>query len=186
MLSAVAKRYAAALFEIARDARRIELLDKQTEMLQAVFAAEDVLAFFNAPQVTAQAKKGVIDKRLSGVLDPALVNLLKVLVDHGRMNVLPEILEYFNLMTDAHCGVEDVTIVSAVPLEQAQLDAITAEMKRFSAVDNLRVKTEVDDGIIGGVKVLLGSNFVIDGTVSTRLRELRDRLVRYRHRGVGA
>ncbi len=185
MLSAVAKRYAAALFEIARDGSKIELLDKQTELLQAVFGADDVQAFFNAPQIATQAKKAVIDKRLGGQLDPALINLLKVLVDHGRMNLLPEILEYFNLMTDAHRGMEDMTIVSAVPLQQAQLDAITAQMQRFSAVPSLRVKTEVDDGVIGGIKVLLGGNFVIDGTVSTRLRELRDRLTRFRHTGVG-
>lgn len=186
MLSAVAKRYSAALFEIARDGSKIEEIDKQTELLMAVFGAADVRMFFDAPQITAQAKKAVIDKRLAGELDPALVNLLKVLVDHGRMNILAEILEYFNLMTDEHRGVEDVTIVSAVPLEKAQVDAITAQMQRFSAVPSLRVNTEVNDGIIGGVKVLLGSNFVIDGTVSTRLRELRDRLVRYRHTGTGA
>ena len=186
MLEAVAKRYASALFELARDAGRIEEIDKQSEMLLAVFADGQVKQFFALPQISVQAKKGVLDKQFSGKLDMGLLNLLKLLVDKNRIAQLESILEYYNWLTDQFRGVEDVTLVTAVPLEQAQVDEIIGQVKRFSSVPELRIHTEVDDGVIGGVKVLLGRNLVIDGTISTRLRQMRDRLVRYRHAGVGA
>lgn len=186
MLGAVAKRYAGALFELALESGRLEEIDNQSEMLLEVFADRGLLTFFQAPQISAEQKKGVLDKRLKGQLDASLLNLLKVLVDNNRADALVDILRYFNLMTDQHRGVEDVTLVSAVPLQQAQVDAIVAQVKRFSRADDLRVAAEVDDGVIGGVKVLLGESQVIDGTVSTRLRELRDRMVRFRHSGTGS
>lgn len=174
MHGAVARRYAEALFEAAREqGADIEQLDAQAKVLGALYADSEVRNFFTSPQVPAEKKKAAAQAQLDGKLDRLLVNLLKVLIDHDREGELPEICEYFDLLTDQSRGVEEVEITSAVALSDAQREAITAALLRFSAYGSLRVDTKVDPEVLGGVKVRLGRNQVIDGTVAARLAELR-------------
>jgi F0F1-type ATP synthase delta subunit len=70
-------------------------------------------------------------------------------------------------------------------LTEAQLAEVVRQAKRFSSYNDLRVKTEVDHGVLGGIKVKLGDHLVLDGTVSTRLHDLKQRLMLYQHRGTG-
>lgn len=186
MPGAVAKRYAMALFELALDSGRVEQLDDQAKVLEQLFADRQVKGFFLSPRIPADQKKQVLERQLAGHLDIALLRLCKLLIDKRRIEFLPEIMREFDVLTNKHIGIEDVTIISAVALTEPQRDAIVAIVSRFSAYGKLEVHTEVDSGVLGGVKVRLGENVVIDGTISSRLRVMRDSLYRYHHSGVGA
>lgn len=186
MLDTVAKRYASALFEIALEADKVELIDAQAEVLEAVFADKQIMAFLNSPRIPDATKKGLVDKLLADKFDSTLTNLLKLLVDKKRTSSLQAILRYFDILTDQHRGVEVVTIISAVELEPGQQAKIVEQLKRFSEYGNLEVKTEVEPAVLGGIKVKLGDNLVIDGTVSSRLKQMRDKLYQFRHSGTGA
>lgn len=177
MQGAVARRYAQALFEAARQSGAdIEQLDAQAKVLGALYADNEVKNFFTSPQVPSEKKKAAAEARLGGKLDGLLINLLKVLVDHDREAELPGVCAYFDLLTDQSRGVEEAEITSAVPLSDAQREAITAALLRFSAYGSLRVDTKVDPAVLGGVKVRLGRNQVLDGTVAARLADLRSGL----------
>lgn len=186
MQGAVAKRYAQALFEIGQAQGKLEHLDAQAKQLADVFSDKRVLQFATHPRIPADQKKAVLATRLGGGFDPLLLNLIRLLIDKKRIGVLLEILRWFDQMTDAASGVEGVTIVSAVPLTDEQQQAVLAGVKRFSAYGELRVETKVDPALLGGVEVRLGGNLVVDGSVASRLKQLRDRLYKYRHRGLGA
>ena len=185
MLDTVAKRYASALFEIALEDHKVEVIDAQAEVLETVFADVQVMTFLNSPRIPDETKKGVVDKLLGDKFDKTLINLLKLLVDKKRTSSLPGILRYFDILTDQHRGVEVVTIVSAVELDPAQQTQIVGELKRFSEYGNLEVKTEVNKGVLGGVKVRLGDNLVIDGTIATKLSQMREKLYHFKHTGTG-
>jgi F-type H+-transporting ATPase subunit delta len=174
VLQAVAKRYARALFEIALERDLLERYDDQADVLEQVFAEKQIRMFFQSPRISA------------GMLELELLNLLKLLIDKRRILYVTPIMSYFNYLTNVHRGVEKVTLVSAVELSAAQRESIISELKRFSAYEKLRVETEVDRGVIGGVKVQLGDHLVVDGTVSSRLNDMRERLLSFMHRGTGA
>lgn len=186
MLDTVAKRYACALFEIALEGNKVEVIDAEAEVLEEVFADSQVMAFLNSPRIPDATKKGVIDKLLADKFDKTLINLLKLLVDKKRTSSLPAILRYFDILTDQHRGVEVVTIVSAVELDAGQQAQIVEQLKRFSEYGNLEVKTEVNKGVLGGVKVRLGDNLVIDGTLSSKLKQMKEKLYQFHHSGTGA
>jgi F-type H+-transporting ATPase subunit delta len=183
---AVAKRYAAALFEIALEQGRMQELDQQARMIEPLFKDRLLRDFFLSPRINAEAKKRVVEARLKDQVDRVLLNLIKLLIDKRRIGFLPDIMRYFDFLTDQRLGVEDATIVSAVPLTPQQRDEIVSEIKRFSSYGELRVKCEVNSRVLGGVKVKLGDHLVLDGTLSSRLAEMRRRLYMYRHRGTGA
>jgi len=185
MPGAVAKRYAAALFELALEQGKVEDFDAQAQFLEDLFADPHVRGFFHSPRIPAVRKKQVAKRQLADYLSTSVISLVLLLIDKRRIGFLSEIMREFDELTDKHRGVEEVTIVTAVPLTAAQRQAVVNEVRRFSTYGDLRVSAEVDSGVLGGVKVKLGSNIVIDGTLSSRLSEMRDRMYRYRHRGVG-
>jgi F-type H+-transporting ATPase subunit delta len=185
MLGAVAKRYAEALFQVAVDQGRMQEIDTQAKLLEPLFKDHQVRDFFTSPRIPAAKKKQAFEARLAGRIDPMLLSLIKLLIDKDRIASLPQVLRYFDILTDQRLGVEEATVVSAVPLSDAQLAAIVAQAKRFSSYNDLRVKTEVNSGILGGVKVLLGDHLVLDGTVSSRISKLKHSLLVYQHRGTG-
>lgn len=186
MPGAVARRYADALFELALEQGKVELVDTQAQFLEDLFSDAQIRGFFNSPRIPGEQKKRLVTNLLADKLDPMVHNLVRLLVDKRRIQFLPTIMREFDVLTDKHRGVEEVTIVSAVPLSEEQRQTILNEIRRFSTYGDLRVETEVDGGVLGGVKVRLGENIVIDGTISSRLSEMREKLYRYRHRGVGA
>jgi F-type H+-transporting ATPase subunit delta len=183
---AVAKRYAMALFELAVETGRLREIDDQAKMLRPLFAERRLKDFLLSPRIPAADKKRVLDSVLGARIDRVLLNLLKLLVDKRRMAYMPDIMRHYDILTDQRLGVEEVTVVSAVPLTDEQRSQIIARVKRFSSYGELRERYEVDSGVLGGVKVRLGENLVLDGTLSSRIRQMRERLYRYRHRGVGA
>jgi F-type H+-transporting ATPase subunit delta len=180
MQSTVAKRYAEALFSAVLDAGRLQQVDAEAQSLATLFSDRSVRNFLTTPQIAAERKKAVIDKQLAGKLDSTLINLLKLMVDKNRIGELPQVLEYFDQLTDQSRGVEEVTIYSAVPLSDEQRSTIVDQLKRFSAYGELRVRAEVDPALLGGVLIKLGRNLVLDGSVSSRLAALRTRLEKAR------
>ncbi|MCC7477143.1 ATP synthase F1 subunit delta [bacterium] len=178
MLSTVAKRYAVALFAAAQEAGRVEKIDAEAKVVARLFDDRQVRDFLTSPQIPVERKKDALRKQFGGRLDPLLVNLLQLLVDKKRIGELPQIMEHFDVLTDQSRGVEEATIVSAVPLSDEQRQAIEQQLKRFSAYGQLRINTVIDPALLGGVLVRLGRNLVLDGTLSSRMTALRSRLDR--------
>ncbi len=184
MLSTVAKRYAVALFAAVLEAGRVEKVDAEAKSVARLFDDRLVKDFLTSPQIPAERKKDVLRKQFGGRLDPLMVNLLMLLVDKKRIGELPQIMEHFDVLTDQSRGVEEATIVSAVPLSAEQQQAIEDQLKRFSAYGQLRITAQVDPSLLGGVMVRLGRNLVLDGTVSSRMQALRSRLDRVVRQGL--
>jgi F-type H+-transporting ATPase subunit delta len=175
---AVARRYAEALLALAQERGLVDKLEGESKALGNLFADKQLRAFFGAPQIPSERKKQALDRALRGRVDPIVLNLAKLLVDKDRIAYLPDIMREFDSMTDELRGVEEVTIVSAVPLSSQQQQQVEENLKRFSPRPKLRVRTELDPSVLGGVMVRLGSR-VLDGTLSSRMDDLRQKLSRY-------
>ena len=94
-------------------------------------------------------------------------NFVGVLVDNGRLVVLPEISQLFDELKHNHEGIKDAEIASAFPLDDATLGTLTADLERkFGCKVNATVK--VDPELIGGVRIAVGDE-VIDASVRGKL-----------------
>jgi F-type H+-transporting ATPase subunit delta len=186
MLGAVAKRYATALFEIALEHGAMETVDSQAEVLEQVFKDRLIRDFLGSPQVPVAAKKDLIRSQLRGKIDENLLTTVLLMIDKNRVQFLPEMMRYFDHLTNMHRGVEEITIISARPLEPAQKQAVLDGVMRFSEYKNLGVTEQVDPAVLGGIKVRLGDHIVIDGTLAHRLDQLRDQMLNHRRNTAGA
>ena len=105
------------------------------------------------------------------VLDLKIGNLLRAVLDNGRLNALPEIAAQFKSLVNAQSGSSDATIHSAFAVEgEALADLVATLEKRFGRKLNARV--QIDTELIGGVRVVVGDE-VLDTSVKARLEQMK-------------
>jgi F-type H+-transporting ATPase subunit delta len=104
---------------------------------------------------------------VAGDLSAEAQNFLRLLVANNRLDTLPQISEQFDVLKNEREGVVDAHIVSALPLDAAQIAGLVADLeKRFKRKVN--PVASVDASLIGGVRVAVGDE-VIDGSVRGKL-----------------
>jgi len=177
MLSqAVSRRYARALFELAQEKGLLDQVEHELDLVMQMVNADGYLQAVMADVMISPAKKHELVERLfGGKVSPLVLNFLHVVVQKRREANLPAMYrEFQDLANEAH-GVVEVEVRSAVPLP-----AETAQNLEVKLVDRLgkRVKfrTQVAPELIGGLVVRVGDT-LMDGSVRTRLRRMRERLI---------
>ena len=178
-LSAIAARYADALADIVTAAGSAVPPEGALAELQSFEAAlrssADLQNVLTSPAVPASRKKLVV-ARVADILALSRIcrNFLSVLIDHRRIPILPEIIQFFEKTIDERLGFARAEVVSALPLVQTQLAALNAELERLVG-KRIRMRVSVEQALIGGVVARIGST-VYDGSVRGRLQALQRRL----------
>jgi F-type H+-transporting ATPase subunit delta len=130
-----------------------------------------LLQYAHDPKVTHAQVLDLIAQVGPKSLPAAAVNLLAILVDNGRLAVLPEIARHFHVLVDALTGVRQAVVHSAFPIEGAALDDLTKVIeKRFGS--KLTVQVALEPELIGGVRVVVGDE-VLDTSVKARLEQMK-------------
>lgn len=172
-----ATTYAEALFQAADAADDGGAVATVSSDLQAVREAvapgTDVGRVLLNPEVDSKAKKAAIGG-LTDTVHPLVVNLLRVLVDRGRLEELPAVADAYVARVDRASGQIAVEVTSAVPLPddlRAQvIERITEQTGRAA-----KITERVDPEIIGGLVLRVGP-VVTDASVRGRLRGLRKQI----------
>jgi F-type H+-transporting ATPase subunit delta len=168
----VARRYARALFELS-EARSDQLLE-QLGALAAVFSQNHELDdLVRNPAYTRAQRIGVVEAvmaKLDG-LDPALANLVRLLVERSRLQYLPDIARLYRDQADLKAGRVRGKVLSARPLSSEGLAQIGQQLERTVQRDVV-LEAQVDPSLLGGVSAQVGS-VIYDGSLRTQLNELR-------------
>jgi len=164
----IARRYARALFDLAREANEIEGV--AAALAELATAVDQQAPGTLAPGLLTREQREQLAKALSSRLGSLLGRFLAVVADNDRLEHLPRIHEWFQRLQDEAAGRVRVRVRSAGPLSNEQLDSIRS---RFQAVTGRGVLTEVesDPSLIGGVTVEAEGK-VYDGSVRTQLQRL--------------
>jgi F-type H+-transporting ATPase subunit delta len=180
----IARPYAEAVFELAREAGELDEWSTALNVASNVMANGKVAKFLANPSLT----DGERLKFLTGLIDAAgdgdniLTgqakegrNFLKLLLEYGRIAVLPEIAEHFDALKAEVENTIDVTVTSATTLDDAQKKVIAEALgKRLGR--NVRLEAELDESLIGGAVIRAG-DIVIDGSLRSRLKGLSNALI---------
>ena len=171
-LATIARPYAEALYKAHGGAGAA--LKEQMAALAALAGDDALRQFADDPKVTSpqvfDLMAGVaLQRGLS--FDPRVANLLRAVLDNGRLAALPEIAMQFQALVNASSGVSDALIQSAFPIDGAALaDTVAALERRFGR--KLNAKVELAPELIGGVRVVVGDE-VLDTSVKARLEQMK-------------
>jgi F-type H+-transporting ATPase subunit delta len=170
----VARRYAQGIFQLAEGEHNLEAWRKELAQLDELLQDDVLRAAFANPSVTT-ARRLELAQRLAPELRPETQNLLRLLVERHRTGDMGEIRREFDRMADEAEGIANVTLTTAIPLNDAEKQRYEQELARRL---NRRVRLEhhLDQSLIGGATIQVGDRLV-DGSVRMQLQQLRQRLV---------
>jgi F-type H+-transporting ATPase subunit delta len=172
--SAAAKRYAKAVFEVAQSEGRIEHWEHSLARLHELLSDPKVAEVLSNPTIAASERMQFVAES-PHLVDPEATNLAKLLIESNRVRDIDGIVDEYDRLADDAAGRVRATVTTAIELGPHDRDRITKDLsKRLNKEVKLRV--EVDPRILGGLKLQYGDH-VVDGTVATKLQQLRRRLV---------
>lgn len=178
MDSVVARRYARALFALGKK-RGTDAMHAYGETLADFTGAleenPEIMGFFKNPIFSADEKKAVIAKALSGA-DSVVSNFVELLADKDRLPVLPAIADYYGELVDEADGVMRGQVTTAMELTDARRDEIKKTLEQ-SAGRPLVLGFDVNPDILGGVVVTIGDK-VLDSSLRAQLTMLKEQIKR--------
>lgn len=170
----LARPYAEAVFGLARERDELQRWSDMLGLVADVVADDRIASLIDDPRVTTEHLTGLLLDVCGDHLNEDGKNFVRVLVDNGRVALLPDIVIQFEQSKADAEGVVEVEAVSAFELDDAQMKNIERAMKKKLGRD-VKLATRTDKSLIGGVIVRAG-DLVIDGSVTCRLRELASQL----------
>lgn len=171
-LSTLARPYAKAAFEYARDHNTLGEWAEQLAVAAAVTGDSTMQSVLNNPALTDEQQGGTLVEVCGDALGEPLRNFIAILAGNKRLSLLGEIHAQFALMKANQEKSVDVEVVSAYDLEDAARDKLAAALGR-KLEREVRVSTRTDQGLIGGVLIRAG-DLVIDGSLRGRLNKLAE------------
>ena len=166
----IARPYAKAAFEYARDAKAFAEWSRGLQITAEIVDDPRVAALSKSPQCGAADLAGVVTDVAGDKLDAGMQNFVRVLAENHRLLLLPEIAAHYERLRSEVENTVDVEVISAIALSSEQKNklsqALSTRLKR-----TVRMHTAVDAALLGGAVVRAG-DMVIDGSLKGRLQRL--------------
>lgn len=169
-----ARRYAQALFDLARERGKLDEWLRDMRSAASVLREPTVRTVLDAPQVPYAEKEAILRQSL-GQLDVHIQNLVLLLLRRQRLDRVGDVVAEFERLVDEAHGVVRAELATAVPLDDATVERLTA-LLASSLGRKVRLSRRVDPELIGGAVLRIGDK-LLDGSVATRLQALRRTLV---------
>jgi len=170
--ASLAGRYATALFALADENNSIDAVQASLGTLSAALAeSDDLRALTSSPVVSRDDAGRAIAATAEALgLDKLTTNVLGVLAANRRLDQIQAVIRAFSTLASDHRGEITAEVTSAHPLDDKQIEALKAQLKKRVGSD-VSVSTAVDSSILGGLVVKIGSQ-MIDSSIKTRLNTL--------------
>jgi len=172
--STIARPYAEAVFKLADAEGKLAEWSSVLANIAAVAADERIRTAVGDPNLSAAKVAGLFISVLSGKLSGDAENLVRVLAENGRLDVLAEIRTQYEALRNEREGVVEAEVHTAFDLEDAQLADLVARLEKKTG-RKVKASVRVDKDLIAGVKVVLGDK-VIDGSARAQLGALENAL----------
>ena len=174
-MNEIAQTYAEALFSLALEENKLDLLQEQVKELSSVIEDNPgFLMLLDSRFMGVKERKEIAEKILKEC-DEDLVNTIKVIVDHNRVYLIQDIFQTFNSLCNEHKGVKEGLLYSAYPLDKNTINKIKNKISQIEKMD-VELISKIDPNLIGGVKVVINSH-VYDGSVKNQLEKMQVNLL---------
>ncbi|KAE8176073.1 F0F1 ATP synthase subunit delta [Photobacterium carnosum] len=173
-MTTIARPYAKAAFDFAVEKGELASWAEMLTFASAV-ATNDTMQDILDSGYAADKLTEIFVSVCGEQLDEFGHNLIKVMAVNGRLNALPDVYGEFMLMKHEHEKTIEAMVISAIALDESQLDAISAKLEQRLA-RKVMLTCSVDETLIAGVVIRAG-DLVIDNSVRGKLNRLSDTLL---------
>jgi F-type H+-transporting ATPase subunit delta len=177
-LKAIARRYATALFDVARTQKIEDRADTEVSALAALIAGhQELRTVLSSPAVQPARKRALMEALLkaSGPVSDEVGRLVAMLGERDLLTLMPDVANAYHAQLLTARRTVPAEFVTATPISDASQKALAAALGK--ALDaTVTVTARQDPSILGGVVAKVGT-VVYDGSVAGQLGRLRQRLV---------
>lgn len=175
-VSALTRRYAKALVEIAVEEKAVEAYGDELATVKEVLAQEELLRqLLDSPTLALEKKKAMLaDLCRILELSEGMVKFLGLLLSKGRLCFLSQIEDNYRRQADDLSGIISAKITSASELDDVQQQAIATSLEKQTG-KQVALTVEIDASLIGGLQAEIGGR-LFDGSVKTQLKRIEESL----------
>jgi len=167
--------YARGLFEIARAEGTIDEVEDELFRFARSYESSDQLRnALTDEQIPASKRQAIVEDLLGNKVTSTTTQLISMVVGSGRARDLPAIVDKLVARASSAKNLELAEVRSAVPLTPDQETRLAAALANATGKE-VNLKVVVDPAVLGGLVATVGDT-VIDGTVRTRIEQLKSRL----------
>ena len=172
--TSIADRYASAVFDLAKDGKKLKALETDVDALGAALDdSSDFADLISSPIYGRDAQGAAITaiaKKME--LSPVVSNTLALMAQKGRLFVLPQLVEQLREKIAEEKGEVTADVTAAKALTKAQSDKLAKTLKEQIG-KTVKINTTVDESLIGGLIVKVGSK-MIDTSIRSKLDALQN------------
>jgi F-type H+-transporting ATPase subunit delta len=172
-VSALAERYAAALFDLAEERRALDETAADLRRLRAMLAeSRELMRLIRSPVLSRREQaRAIAALAREAQLSRLVRDFLAVVTSNRRLFAVPAMIEAYLAELAKRRGEVAAAVTTAQPLSDAQLEALNEQLRRTIG-RRVVIDVKVDPRLIGGMIVKYGSR-MIDGSIESKLRRLQ-------------
>ncbi|GAE27236.1 ATP synthase delta chain [Halalkalibacter wakoensis JCM 9140] len=172
---AVAKRYASALFQLAKEKHDLKKVNEELQSVKTVVeTTPELVQFLNHPKITVKQKQALVQESFKGLSDIS-VNALLLLIDRKRTDIIVPMVNKYKELAYEEQDMAEALVYSTKPLSEKEQNHIAKVFAKRAKKSKLEVINIVDPKLIGGIKIRIGDR-IYDGTVKAQLDKLERNL----------
>jgi len=173
MMASMAGRYAAALFDLAKEERQLSRIEADLKSFQAMLdESADLRRLIRSPVIAAEDQAKALAAILAKVgVSPLTANFFKLIARNRRLFAAADMMRDFRALLARDRGEVSADVATAHLLTAEQLSALKDAL-RVQIGKDVQVNTRVDPALLGGLVVKVGSK-MIDSSLRTKLNNLK-------------
>ena len=168
-----AKRYAQAIFEIAKEHNEFDKWLGYLQQIAVLAQSAEFVAVMGNPKIPFEQKFKLLDIELKNINSMAL-NLVSMLVSKDRFYLISNISIAYQQILDAYRGIEKAEVTTAVPLDEKERQKMAERLSQITG-KKIVMTVKVDPDILGGMIAKVGEK-IIDGSTKSQLEALKKEL----------
>ena len=178
MAKLISKTYGDALFELAVEKDKVDVMLEEIEQLKGVLSEnKDFGRLMNHPKIIKEEKIQVAKDVFTGRISEELLGFLTIIITKDRYKDIDAILDYFIAEVKRYKGIGIATVTTAVPLKEEQCEKIEQKLLDTTQYSKMEMHYNLDESLIGGMVVRIGDR-VVDSSIKTKLSELQKELLK--------
>ena len=176
MAKLVSKTYGDALFELATEEKKEDiLLEEALEIKKLLTENTEFIKMMNHPQISREDKETVITNVFKGRVSDDMSGLLELLVKNGRFNEVESVIDYFIAKIKEYKKIGIAYVVTPLALSDAQKSAVEKKLLDTTQFESMEMNYDIDESLIGGMIIRIGDR-VIDSSIRSKLYKLTKEL----------
>lgn len=178
MAKLISKTYGDALFELAVEENKVDVLLDEIEQLQSILKENDEFGkLMIHPKIIKEEKLQVAENVFKGRVSDELLGFLTIVISKDRYQDIDDILDYFITEVKKYKGIGVANVTTATPLKEEQCRKIEQRLLDTTSFKKMEMHYEINTALIGGMVIRIGDR-VVDSSISTKLNELQKELLK--------